>query len=87
MKNERAQSVGTHPMAPTGANHSLPTASTQQFRDKKNTLPSPGPFCFEQQRKATGFCMMQFGFHSPPGRKGKQNDFKFPNLGKINIYI
>lgn len=44
MKNEQAWSVGTHQMAPTGGDQSLPTASTQQFRDKKNTLPSLGPF-------------------------------------------
>lgn len=44
MKNEQAWSVGTHQMAPAGGDQSLPTASTQQFRDKKNTLPSLGPF-------------------------------------------
>lgn len=41
--------------------------------ETRETPPSPGPFSFEHQRKSTGFCMMPLGFHSPPGRKRKEN--------------
>lgn len=70
--------------APGGT--SVPTAPAPGLRAEEKPLPSAGPRSPRSQRKANSSSVMQFGLHTPPGRKEKENYFFFlQNLGKTNL--